>query len=558
MFTFHEFYLAYTAKTRTFIKQLKATYKNQYNAIRPIPYRQDKTFCVNEVFVDGGIQEVRTLKGKKNHVVWMTKDSHHSIVQDCCINSTLSVVEGDPGHGKSTLALQLAYDWCEKVEPSPLKDIELFICLRLRQLGGVMSIYEGIKSLLLPRDTVLLTDDIMRILQSCESAVMILEGYDEYNEADLHEDNDITHIINRNMFQQYAVLLTTRSHILPKNMPANSTLIRLTGFDEQAQISYIRKAVVDDNQHAGDNIRRLMQNHPVLSEICEVPLFFVLFAHLTHGGDFKLTDFATVTIFFRYIISCFHKHFLNKEPGLYDNFEINHTALYELALTSLLEDQRQWDKQNIQEKLGSRSYKQYVKIGILVEEEVIKVKNEPGVTDSEHIQVQTVVNFFHQLFCEWYAAHYLVKFMTNNPMESIRPILQQLDPFNYQYVYRFSCGLDPKVAEVIIQYLQMLPDGHKLELLCVLEKEGSLSQIKDRLRELCSKGVTVSKDDSKLLQKSSLQLITIATKVQVSGCFHTKTLRTNNSAEDAFKLYRENYCNTYQTLDCYFFYHRKS
>ncbi|PIK40248.1 hypothetical protein BSL78_22904 [Apostichopus japonicus] len=39
-----------------YLAALKNIYKEQYDAVQPVPYIKDRLYCVDRVFVEGGIQ----------------------------------------------------------------------------------------------------------------------------------------------------------------------------------------------------------------------------------------------------------------------------------------------------------------------------------------------------------------------------------------------------------------------------------------------------------------------------------------------------------------------
>ena len=67
-----------------------------------------------------------------------------------------------------------------------------------------------------------------------------------------------------------------------------------------------------------------------------------------------------------------------------------------------------WKKYELIERLGQEFYDQYIRVGILVEEQVIDdiYRSDSASTD----QYQREVRFYHKVFCEWYAAHHLAKY----------------------------------------------------------------------------------------------------------------------------------------------------
>ncbi|PIK53181.1 hypothetical protein BSL78_09934 [Apostichopus japonicus] len=304
---------------------------------------------------------------------------------------------------------------------------------------------------------------------------------------------------------------------LDKTTVAKQDRARLTGFDDLARDKYIRKAVTGDDDEAVDEMKRKLQENPVLGDLCEVPLFFVMFAHITHENK-ELQTFNSVTGFFRYMISCFHSHMWNKMKD--ENvttsqlFEANHSKLDEIAFKALCgKDQTiVWKKQKICKALGEAFYNQYVRIGILVEEEVLDILSMPDAMGNIRNTVE--VRFYHKLFCEWYAAHHLAKKITKL-ISITSAMLANLDPFDLQYVYRFACGLNKAAARNIIKHLQKTNEGQKFAMLCILEQEGDKDELLESVTELVSNGVTVNVNDSKLLQRSVTQILEFASKKEV-------------------------------------------
>ncbi|PIK53629.1 hypothetical protein BSL78_09482 [Apostichopus japonicus] len=141
--------LTWKKKKEIFLTELKSTYKERYDAVQPIPYIKDRLYCVDKVFVEGSIEGFISTDES-----WERLASYNHIFTDPRIKSVRRIIEGEPGYGKSTLTLQLAYDWCNGVKESPFFDADVLILLRLRQLGNVKSIYRAIKMFLLPNEPV--------------------------------------------------------------------------------------------------------------------------------------------------------------------------------------------------------------------------------------------------------------------------------------------------------------------------------------------------------------------------------------------------------------------
>ncbi|KAJ8050835.1 NLR family CARD domain-containing protein 4 [Holothuria leucospilota] len=497
----------------TFIEQIKRKYEDLYYSVQPIPYIRDRLYCVDKVFVESGIEQLTSLQGKGQ--AWETLDTYHDILNEPMEEARRVIVEGEPGYGKSTLSLQLVYDWCNRVPDSPLKSADIVVFLRLRQLGGIKSIARAIKQFILPKDSALREIEIKTILYECGYLVFILDGYDEFPDDDNDAKSEVMDIVTRDIFQQSPVVLTTRTSYLPPKYAANTKRLKLTGFDQKARECYIRKAVIGKDDADTNVIIQQLQKNPVLGDLCQVPLFFVMFAHMTNERD-EFQQYNSVTTFFRYMISCFHSHMrLKMEDENVEKsklYEENHSTLDKVAFEGLSRKTQQivWDKEIIRKRIGKGFYDQYIRTGILLEEEFVKLLDEPFTDSFPHIEYKTEVRFYHKLFCEWYAAHHLSKLLTRLLRASCRSLLQNMDPFDLQYVYRFACGLNTTAAKNIINYLKKTKDGEKFAILCILEQTGDVSNIMDNVRDLCSAGVEINGSDSNLLQRSTIQLLEIA------------------------------------------------
>ncbi|XP_071855451.1 uncharacterized protein [Apostichopus japonicus] len=502
-------------KKAILISSLKSRYKLQYDAIQPIPYIKDRLYCVDKVFVEGGT-EICIVKGatREKEGTWVRVDSYKDIFTDPRMKAKRRIIEAEAGYGKSTVTLQLAYDWCNGVKDSPFKDVEILILLRLRQLNSKISIYQAIKLFLAPNDPRIKSSDTKNIIESCSSVKVLLDGYDEFPDRDGATGSDVERIITSNLFVDIDVTLTTR--YLPKDYDkSNTKYVRLVGFDEKARGQYIRKAVTGQDEESVAKIKRALKANPILDDLCQVPLLFVMFSHMTHEKT-HFQKFKSVTDFFRYMIKCFHSHKRNKSLDKHakehmSEHESEYDELSKVAFEGLCGENKQlsWRKDGLCTRLGQGFCQHYIAVGILVEEEVSAETNKQAST----IQTKTDLRFYHQLFCEWFACFRLVEIVaaTRNASE-LKNVLDKVDPFNLQYLYRFTCGISPAVGKRIIEYLQSRKDGDKFAILCILEQTGEVDGIKDTVRDLCSENVDINNDDSKLLQRSTIQLLEIASR----------------------------------------------
>ncbi|KAJ8049349.1 hypothetical protein HOLleu_02060 [Holothuria leucospilota] len=363
--------------------------------------------------------------------------------------------------------------------------------------------------------------EIEDILSNATSVVVIFDGYDEYPDQTQFK-SEVNEIIRGEMYPNFAVIFTTRSACLPKYCLPNLRRLRLKGFDSTAQEQYIRKVVPPrEIDKTIKKIQRMLRANAVVADLCQVPLFFVMFTYMAHENE-NIQQFSSVTSFFRYMISCFHGHVRNKmteeDEQKCKEFEGTHSRLDELAFQGLSASEHQlvWNKEEIIAQLGTDFYEHYKKVGILVEEETQRIHDEPGTLGPQHIQNQTEVRFYHKLFCEWYAAHHLLSQLPKGTSDNL---LEVLDPFDLQYVYRFACGLNPDIGEKIIKYLKQSKEGDTFAILCILEQDGKVDNILDTVKILCRGAVEIRTNHNRLLQRSIIQLLDISTcnkKIQTS------------------------------------------
>lgn len=312
------------------------------------------------------------------------------------------------------------------------------------------------------------------------------------------------------MFNDFRIIVTTRPGCFPKDFAPTSDVMRLTGFNETARDKYINNVLSIDDRKTSSRIKSLVHQSQVVGEFFKIPLFFVMYTHLTQKEGFNV-NFTTATTFFQYIMSCFHSHYLRKSTA--ENINDHKTLDKEAFELLTSKDQLFWMKEELLAAVGNKIYSHYVQVGLLCEEKFWSC--DTGGT-SDFICEKRKVKFFHQLFCEWYAAHHLTWYAQKASAAELRKTLKMLDPTNYQYVYRFACGLNSDSGDKIIQYLKSIQDGETFAWLCILEKSGNTEYIETTLEEFCSENVLISLENSPLLQSSIIQLMGIASRKKVS------------------------------------------
>ncbi|PIK52552.1 hypothetical protein BSL78_10542 [Apostichopus japonicus] len=82
-------------------------------------------------------------------------------------------------------------------------------------------------------------------------------------------------------------------------------------------------------------------------------------------------------------------------------------------------------------------------------------------------------------------------------------------------ISRFACGLNKKASSRIIKYLKGMKDGQSFASLCFFEQVGEPDDVVAIVKDLLTGGVTIGSTDSRLLQRSTIQILDIAAKSDI-------------------------------------------
>lgn len=501
-------------------KQLKYFYKNLCSKIRPAPFLHEQ-YNINRIFVEGGIEFLAS------DDVWQTLSSYKEIFENEKVQSKRRIIQGEPGFGKSTLALQMTNDWVNCDDTSPMKDVEVLLLLRLRHCRDARSFYSEVKTLLLPKDSTLTDLDLQNILSTSARVVIILDEYDEFP-AKGNSGNDIDDIIRGKMFLDFEVILMTRTSCQPQDLSHDTTRIRLTGFDNCARKTYIQNVVALVGTTSTEKIQNFFHENQT-SDLCKVPLLFCMISHMADKIE-RFRNLSNIAELLRHVIECFHVHEQIKGTGdtmdKHGKRSKDHVALDKAAFEGLITKRNYWHKECFRQNIGANLYDVYVKIGMLVEEEVYNY---------EAIGYITEVRFCHKMFLEWFAAHFLVQqALTHEAARELRletlqksermqqratsqnkvHFVESLSPRDVDYMYRFACALNVEAGRKVLLHLALT---HSLRhtLLCITEWGGTLESIEEILRRICGDSIIISGSDSKRFQECAMECLTFLSEKEI-------------------------------------------
>ncbi|KAJ8031669.1 NLR family CARD domain-containing protein 4 [Holothuria leucospilota] len=505
--------LSYDEKVADFVESLKQKYQLWCHLIRPNPSKEECKVHLQELFVDVHLSKFVFRNGKHK---WepLPKGLQSLFLDEHLKNANKIIIEGDPGYGKTTMFYHLADLWCQGRDVMELK--KLFVLLPLKRVKVNASIYKSIKDILLPKDTLINEEDIKDILAGAAGSVVALDGLDEFpgRNVEEYESSDVMAILRHEMLQKLKVFLSTRSSCLPDVSDCDVVRIKLNRFTDAQRQMYIQKVFPTDQQR-GNMILSAIKENDFMSDLAEVPLLFSLIVHvlgddLASGMEVK---FDGVTQFFKYIVTCFKGHLKTKRFQQVTTDKKDDTKeedINEIAYDGLMPQSKKlaWRKEKVYE---AKSYQLMVNMGILIEEEG-DVDVETSLDDLN--LRSTDVRFFHRTFQEWFGAHYLSKVLETHEefKENLRNIT---NPWELQYLLRFSCGMSKRVPKIILEFIASLPDDDRnsdLFFLCLYESIGEKHLWKDAVTSMCHKIQTIQlmHEEAKFLSKSKALFLRLA------------------------------------------------
>ncbi|KAJ8049347.1 Nucleotide-binding oligomerization domain-containing protein 2 [Holothuria leucospilota] len=502
-----------------FVQELKQTYQSMIRAFRPVPHLNAS---VNEIFVDTRLEEL-----EENAHYWENRWSLSSYCRDAVLKKDAQrlLLIGNHGFGKSTLCLQVAYEWVTAVKSSPTSEIDILLFIRLQEVPDVKSIYRMIKLLLLPKGCKLKDETIEEILRLPQlRVVLLLDGLDKFSK--ISNKCDIYSIISGNLFPKAKVVITTSpDHINSSLLGEHIKMMRMTEFDESVQYRYIIKAAAPSkSEHEEcETLIRVFKENYLLGGLCNVPLFFTMFFHLLKGNP-ELAKQKSITVFYDCMRKCFFNRVKNvKIAQMKGSSNVTEDSYLCLRLGKIAFDDfdemspnLSWSKKHLVEKLGRNGYETYTTSGILVQDKVFY----ESIDDAQHFneEPELRVRFFDKTMQEYYAAHYLVQRIKDNHAKDnakvISEYLKKLNPSNLKYFYLFACGLDDTVAKALIKFL-LHNYGQDPPVLLIMEIEDA-NKVKEFFGTIFECSVTINTThDSKHLQRAKAFFVTTASKFKI-------------------------------------------
>ena len=378
------------------IERIRQLYKTREERLLPVPWCDDFSFNLNEIFTRLRIVGKEKTRGE------MTDDITNMTAifkpHEECEKPRTVLIEGDPGIGKTTYCQKLAYDWATKQENWDKSFPTITILLLLRCHDIKSNIWEAIDEQVLPDDIDLESkESFFKFIRGNQSKVLlVLDGLDETDQSKLYinlaESRDLPgcHIV-----------FTSRHESGMKVRRYCDTLWEIIGFTEVDASSFIFK-YFRNSKHLADKLLKELSrwSRSDLRELTSNPLNTALLCVLCE--DFKGVLPKSRTQLHIEIVLCVLRRY-EKKNGLMSNSE----ELIEVYKEELL-------------SLGHRALESLIKGDLYIEESSITghpaSNNLVALSKFGFLSVQPggsrrkpcfLYGFLHKSFQEFFAGFYL-------------------------------------------------------------------------------------------------------------------------------------------------------
>ena len=220
--------------------------------------------------------------------------------------SSVILIEGAPGIGKSVLLKEIGYKWANK-ELLQEFELVLLVCLRSPSFQQIQSV-DDLLQLFCIGDK-----HATEIVSACaqylfanggKSLTLLLDGYDEYPEH-LRESGLVANILKRKVLPHCGLVVSSRPHASGHLHKQATIRVDILGFTETEREHYIKQAL-PDQPHKIEELTQYLHQQPSVDSICFIPFNMVVLLYLYKLG-FALPKNST-ELYHHFICSTICRH----------------------------------------------------------------------------------------------------------------------------------------------------------------------------------------------------------------------------------------------------------
>ena len=429
------------------IEKIRKLYRTREQRILPLPWSEDVSFHINEIFT-----RLKIVGKEKTRGVLAEDTSNMTAIfkahADCERPRTV-LIEGDPGMGKTTYCQKLAYDWAltkqNEWDPS-FPEIEVLLLIKCHEIKT--DIWEAINDQILPEEM----DDKAKerffkfIRENQSKVLLVLDGMDE---ADPSNVKKFFNLVEGKELSGCYVVLTSRHEAGKKVRRCCDTLWEIIGFNKEDAASFIHKYFKNINKEllAEKTIKMIWpplhstkSTYTDLGELAKNPLNTALLCVICE--DFEGVFPTSRTQLYIEIVNCVLRRY-EKKHGLSSNndnlltvYERDLFHLGQMALQSLRKGEKFFEGHEFAEKL--------IKFGFLSLQAAGNKRN-----------VRVRYAFLHKSFQEFFSGFYLACQIIKGVIDCESVVTDQSYKAELDQVFYFMSGilasLNEEIAESLVE-----------------------------------------------------------------------------------------------------------
>lgn len=412
------------------IERIRQLYKIREERLLPVPWCEDFSFKLNEIFTRLRIVGKDKTRGEmKEDITNMTAifKTHEECEGRKTVPRTV-LIEGDPGMGKTTYCQKLAYDWATSREhwDKSFPMIALLLLLRCHEIKS--DLWQAIDEQLLPDDIdEECKGNLFKFIRENQSSVLfVLDGLDE---ADHGAIDMFIKLAQGKELNKCLFVFTSRHESGMKMRRYCDNLWEIVGFTQEDAKHFIYK-YFRNMEHLAERLFKEIRSRSDLRQLMSNPLNTALLCILCE--DFKEAFPKSKTQLYIEIVKCVLRRYEEKEGSSRNNEDL--IEVYEEKLRSL----------------GHIALQSLLKGELYIEESKVNANNINAVKKFGFLSVQSGsrkrdpcfrYSFLHKSFQEFFAGFHLALKIVREEDEAEIKILDKRFLGELHQVFLYICGV---------------------------------------------------------------------------------------------------------------------